>query len=367
MNFYKVLMVFVFPLLLITNLFAVNSRDLLLKDYRVPVVIPKGKIEFDVDYLAINDTLDIFNVRDSSVSSSNPGSLGDLDGLNLMLNIGVLSSSMVHLNYSKSNIDYGFGTLKAKSMEVSFRYSFYNKIPKNKPMFSIDAGIKYDFADDITSGDVNIMDRYVKKFYGNNYRVYKDNTGFTIFENRVKGWQFGVRETPYIKIKDMKSYTEFFRLSAGKIYSDILSVLFLEVGTTQIDTKIDSDIKNYAFYKQYVDYKLPVVLNRDESYLELGADFFIKFPHKIVWNFRYSYKRMFRKKSLDYIKYNHIIDTEVDFYVTKHFSLNFGAKYMHRQFNGEIPYLYNKFTQTTFDHKYGYVNFGFTFLFGGEN
>jgi len=40
-----------------------------------------------------------------------------------------------------------------------------------------------------------------------------------------------------------------------------------------------------------------------------------------------------------------------------------GVKLMYRQFNGEIPYLYNTYTQSTFDHKYGYVRFGIGYRF----
>jgi hypothetical protein len=270
---------------------------------------------------------------------------------------------MLHGKIATSNIDYGFGELKTRDLEISFRYSFQNKIPDKKPMIAIDAGMRYQFANDLSTTDVSIMNRYVKIFFGDEYKVYKDNTGFTIFENSAKGWQFGVLNTPDVSIKDMKSYTGFLRVSAGKITGDVLSVLFMEAGASSIDTKIDSNLKQYQAYKKYIGVKLPFDLGRDERYLEIGADFFVKFPDRIVWNFRYSYKRMFRDSNLDYIKYNHIVDTEINFYVTKNFSINIGGKYMHRQFNGEIPYLYNEYTQSTFDHKYGYAKIGFTYLF----
>ena len=36
---------------------------------------------------------------------------------------------------------------------------------------------------------------------------------------------------------------------------------------------------------------------------------------------------------------------------------------MFQQFNSSLPYLYNKYTQTQFDKKYGFAKFGLAYKF----
>jgi hypothetical protein len=51
--------------------------------------------------------------------------------------------------------------------------------------------------------------------------------------------------------------------------------------------------------------------------------------------------------------------------VTPSLVFTIGGVWSRHQLNGQIPFLYNEFSQYRFDRNYGYAHAGLTFLFGG--
>ena len=77
--------------------------------------------------------------------------------------------------------------------------------------------------------------------------------------------------------------------------------------------------------------------------------------------------RFFRDDALDYLDSNSILGLDFNWYVTDRLVFTIGGELYHRQLNGIIPFLYNEYTQTTFDHTYGRMNLGIAYLFGGSS
>jgi hypothetical protein len=76
---------------------------------------------------------------------------------------------------------------------------------------------------------------------------------------------------------------------------------------------------------------------------------------------------MFRDAALEddneETNYNNIVDIEFDYALNEKWSLYLSGTAMSNQFNGVIPYLYDEYTKTTFDHKYGWAEVGLIYSF----
>lgn len=83
----------------------------------------------------------------------------------------------------------------------------------------------------------------------------------------------------------------------------------------------------------------------------------------LLWELNYEYSKILRGAGLEYVDFNHILHATLGRKLSENLLGFITAKYMYRQFNGEVPYLYNEYTQTTFDHNYGYVKFGLMYSF----
>jgi hypothetical protein len=84
---------------------------------------------------------------------------------------------------------------------------------------------------------------------------------------------------------------------------------------------------------------------------------------KTIYEFGFEYDKFIRDDGLDYIDYNYIFDLSITRLLNEHIALSLGSRIMYRQLNGQIPYLYNKYSQNSYDHKYGYAFAGILFTY----
>jgi hypothetical protein len=108
--------------------------------------------------------------------------------------------------------------------------------------------------------------------------------------------------------------------------------------------------------------ELPIDLSRNESYWKGGFSVFLRTPFRTLTYLEYSYVRLNRDADLGYVNYNHIVRAKIDYFLKSNVILSVGGEYLHRQFNGQIPFMYNKYSQTNFDHRYGWAEVGVVFL-----
>jgi len=149
----------------------------------------------------------------------------------------------------------------------------------------------------------------------------------------------------------------------GKIFSEH-SILDFYLGFKY--TKITTGISFYPNKNSFINdslksYKIPN-MNRDEKNINIGFSYLLE-KYDFIYEFNYEYDKMFRDSDISYIDYNHIVNASIGMKVMKNALVYIGGRLMMEQFNSDIPYLYNRYTKTQFDHKYGFAKIGFVYRF----
>ncbi len=331
-------------------------------DFPASMIIPKGRLELNINYGKVNSAIDVLKIRKQELKSisskQKTASLGNYDHIGININYGLSYHSMIHAKYLYRLIDYGSEKLKVSSYEISLRKSFGSVV-------ALDFGIKGDVGQNQRFNKINDINYYLHKFRSD-VSIDVDPSYVWFIKNYpdmiVK---YGVPRTedPNFSIKDMSDTTGFIRLTVGKAFEIVYPNLFLEYGRTKIDTEVDTNLKDMipAGFQSKLP-ELPINLSRNESYLKAGLSVFIRTPFKTFTHLQYSYIRLQRGSGLGYINYNHIISGSIGYFISKNIILSTSLLYLHRQFNGVVPFMYNKYSQTTFDHRYGWAGMGLTFL-----
>lgn len=361
-------------LILVSPVFAGDLGGSLLRDYPVALTLPHLRLEFTADYLLMNDTVDIFDVRESRISEvAKPyraATLGDMQGFRAMLNYGLLERTTLHSLYQYRDLDFGLDSAKVHTAEFSVKQSLQNENESAFPLLAIDAGVRFNGSEDQvfdTDGEINAL---IDRLDPANRVDVRVDPAMVWFDRRVNGnsYSLGVsrmgRPNPQISTADTYDVTPYLRLTGGRIYGWFFPNVYLEYGHSFIESKVDTTLDQYIPASLHASLPaLPLDLSREEDYVKAGVNLLIKLPYRALLRFDYTYYRFFRGDDLDYMDYNHTFQADLNLYLRKWIILNVGGTYYDRQLNGIIPFLYNEQTQTTFDHAYGVVHAGLTFLF----
>ena len=358
------------------NCEGLDQNEIVLKNYPLAITLPKNKLELSLDYLSINDTLDIFDVRDNEFSNnsrSDTAGLGDLQGSRLWLNYGLFPKTLLTAGVAYKEIDYASTALNITSLDLSLRQmlidSEYSLLPFS---IAMDLGVHANIGKDLILTRDTDINRMIDRFTDQNINV-EINDLYVWFHRETDSSKISLgvprqgKPDPNVSIKEMQDISPFIRLTVGKRFKNIFPNIFMEYGHTFITSKIDSSLLLYfpeAIKTSIPD--LPMDLDREENYLKIGACLLIKLPLNFMAGLEYNYLKIFRDSHLNYIDYNQIINADLFYRWTDQITLNIGGSYYERQLNGILPFFYNEYTQTTFDHKYGVIRFGVTVLFGGD-
>lgn len=331
-------------------------------------LMQKNSAQVWIEYDKLNDALDVFNIKKQELGSNAKsfGSIGDLDGVSLGIRYRGNSSRMYTLSSSFKNIKYGENSLKNKNIEIFARQNLYTNPFVNFNAVSFDIGLHADKATDISYSKPIFLENLAKKVFDvKDVKIAQISGKYKIGIVKKDGSTLvtdSMNQKPTLYIKDMADASIYIRLIAEKHFSDnFLTGMFLKTGWTKITSKVgaNQELIQEASKKGYETQKN---LDRDEKYIEAGFNTSF-YTGSIVLEMFYRYMYLFRDSSLDYINYNHIVEAFIEKPIGKSYMVYIGGKFMYRQFNGVIPYLYNKYTQTTFDHKYGYAKFGIIYNF----
>lgn len=353
-----------------------EKDEIVLKDYALAMTLPKNKLELSLDYLSINDTLDIFDVRDnefSDNSSIDSASLGDLQGSRLWLNYGLFPKTMLTAGVAYKDMDYESTSLSLTSLDLSLRQMLMDSEYPFLPFaITMDLGVHADIGNDLIFTSDTDINRMIDRLTDQNISV-EINDQYVIFHRKTDGSEISLyvpregRPDPNVSIEEMQDISPFIRLTAGEMFKNIFPNVFLEYGHTFITTRIDSSLPAYFPEEMKASIPdLPMNLDREENYLKIGANLLAKLPFNFMAGVEYNYLKLFRDSNLYYIDYNQIVNADLFYRLTDRITFNVGGSYYERQLNGILPFFYNEYTQTTFDHKYGVVRFGVTALIGGD-
>ena len=332
--------------------------------------IKKGEFDFSFDYNLLNNTIDILKLKQSELSSTNNiGAIGDLNGYGVKLRYGLTSSLMLSFEYSKNDIQYLSSTMTNKKYEF---YTRYNLIQNNSARLNnglaFDVGYIGNRFHDFKITDIKTIENLIKKkIDGFSFRPPRNGNYSAIAPGIAP---VTLEKPPYESIEDSGDDSLYLRAITGFHEQEHTIDFFLGYKYTKIRNRFNTNdelvnlAKAYAKKKKidFNDINPRQNLDRHESMLFGGFNYTLDMSN-LIYEFTYEYDRLFRDAGLDYINYNHIFNGSVSYAVNKNLLISLSAKAMYRQFNGVIPYMYNKYTDTTFDHKYGYASLGFTYLF----
>jgi len=321
-----------------------------------------GKKEIVVEYQKLNDTVDILNIRDSELKNNSFGSIGDLDGFRFSLRYGIDDKKTLISNISTQFIDYtSSNKLKNTNFEIIGRYQlFFNEYTNTAA--SMDLGGVINKAGDISIDEPKYLETLAKRFFNiKDVKVIKNKIG--IVKNSGETVILNLKSDPEINIDNMSDKTVYARFITEKKLKNFLISGFIKFNYTSISTSVKAKLipADKQTKEKLEDYDLSKNLDRDEY--SFNAGFNISYGKNYFVEFEYYYTRIFRDSDLGYINYNHVVSLDFIKPMNRQWFIYIGGKAMYRQFNGEIPYLYNKYTQTTFDHKYGWARAGIGFVF----
>ena len=172
----------------------------------------------------------------------------------------------------------------------------------------------------------------------------------------------GNKNYPSIDIDNLKSNAYYIRMLVGKKISDFsLFDFYMGYRYTKINSGISFYPDNPLTRDMLKGHTIPN-LNRDEKDLQVGFSYLLQL-WKFTGEFNYEFNKIFRDADVSYLDISHTVDASISMEVTKNSLVYLGGKLMMQQFNSDIPYLYNRYTKTQFDHKYGFTKFGVIYKF----
>ncbi|MCX6073018.1 MAG: hypothetical protein NTY39_01690 [Campylobacterales bacterium] len=336
---------------------------------KAPLVLPTNALEVSYQYRAMNDTLDIFNVKQSEFSSSNTvqtNGLGDYTSHKIVTNYSPSTNSLLNFNLSSQTIGYGSSTLDVLSYGGYGRYIFK---PSSLITLGVDIGFRGNKGKKVTMSSATDIQYYLNNL-GKNITASETDQYLWLtknYDNLSLSAGFPKSSHPEISIDNMSDQTFYGRTSIAMGFETFSPSLYMELGHTAISTTIDTnmdDIAGDSFKSLFATYtNFPISLDRNENYASAGFNLAVHTPFNTVLTTNYEYKKLFRENGLNFLNTNHTLEMVLSYNITPNLGVNVGGTYLYRQFNGTIPFLYNKYSQTSFDHPFGWCQLGINYIF----
>ena len=347
-------------LILIFTFSAVFAENILYTKNQVHAFLPKnGTVNLFLGVQAMNDTIDILNVKEDEIDTTTAGfnTLGDMLGADIELSYSFWDNFFIYGSYGQKNIDYLGRTLENTNINTYLRYQAYKN---NNFAIAFDGGYETNIAKDSTITSSSDINPILKRISPDTRLEIIGNTLF--YGNSTAS----LSNTPYIELKETKDETFYGRGIISYKQNDLLMDLFAGYKQITVESFLDTSFANEPNIKTELEANNvngSLSSNRDDAMFFVGFSLREKFFKRIFAEFSYQYTKMLRIDGLKYIDYNHTIDMTLTYPIKDNIAVYLGGKVMSRQLNGEIPYMYNQYTQTTFDHRYGWATTGLIIKF----
>ncbi|MBD3799738.1 MAG: hypothetical protein IE883_07685 [Epsilonproteobacteria bacterium] len=335
-----------------------------IEDTKAPLLLPKSSWELSYHYGIMNDTIDILNIREKELSNSyakNSTSIGDMTSHTLGVNYTAFQQTMIHLSIATETIGYGSSDLDVMKYEAYWRYVWS---PTERMAVGFDAGVRGNWAKQISLSTANEIQYYInvtgKNIQASETSEYLWLTKTTTDTSLSLG--FPKSEHPDVSIDDLSDRSLFLRTSIAYPYTAWTPSVFAEYGQTSIQGAIDTNLDDIAgvnFQDLFDSYTIfPIKLDRNERYMTVGFNLRMDGPFETTLDASYAYTKLFRDESINTIDYNHKLTLGCSIPYDEELVFTLSGTYLDRQFNGEIPFLYNNYSKNSFDHPYGWVKLG---------
>ncbi len=329
--------------------------------------LQKGHIGIRASYNRINDDIDIFDIKQKELGSTAKfGTIGDATGLDLSLAYGATEFYSLFYNYERLNLHYIDTILHNNKNELYLKVNIYQNPMNFFETFSADIGYVRNSADDL---DIKNRDRL-------NSMIQKVNPipGLSIDGPEIKYKNSSIvfldpktnkAVSPFVRIGDLSDNAFYLRFLTGMHYETNIFDLYAGLKYTSINTTISIEphdnktLQNILNSKGYES----VDLDRNEKTFFLGFNYTVEFG-SFIFDANYEYLTIWgRDDDVKKTQDNHIINSALSYIVNKNLLIFVGGKLMLHQFNGVIPYLYNKYTKNKYTKKYGYARVGLVYNF----
>ncbi len=320
-----------------------------------------GQWEVAGFHLRMDDHIDLLDFREREVSAQTArtfAGLGDLKGARVIANYGLGQNTRLQGGYTWRNLHNGLLEINIDTYELALGQRLLAG-EGAAPTILLQIGGRINRAGDQTIRSVSDIDLFVKRL-NRNYTISQTPTHLVIGNGPGTAFFPKATNPPLeVVVEDMADYTPFLGLACGWRLGDWEPALLLEVGRTWVDSRIDSNINaivGTTLTTRAAEF--PLDLERTEHYAKLGFNLYGPGPWGTFGNLRYEYQRLDRPDGLTEIRDNHLLKGDLILPLNSTWALNLGATYYRRQLNGVVPFLYNRYSQTTFDHDYGIAHLG---------
>ncbi len=329
--------------------------------------LPAKSFNIKASYNRINDDIDFLNIKEQELGSgvvSKYGSIGDSSGVDLSLAYGINDYISLYYDYENLNMHYMGSTLNNHKNDLFLRLNISNHPSRFFNSLSMDVGYVGNNAEDINIKNVSTLNSLLKKVKPNsNIFIQDDGVTISVDGDRVRLLEEdGTPIAPYISIGNLSDLSLYFRFLAGMKWTN--SVLDLYAGVKYIDIhgEIALEPSNNSVIKEKVSEFGKLDISRGEKQALVGLSYKIELG-RLLLEANYEYNRIFGRDIINDNNHNQIVNAAISTIITKNLLVFIGGKLMLNQFNGVIPYLYNEYTASKYDKKYGYMRVGFVYNF----
>jgi len=346
------------------------------RDYLSGITLAQGQLEVSADYLVMNETVDLLNLRESRIAKTSTAlrsdGLGDLKGAQVMAAYGLRDNMMISGSYHYRQLNVTFADLDVDgyALHLSRRYNLYQRPDASAAyLFGVIGGRHHRSADFSTEriSDINYLagklsSRFtVRDEYG---RLVIDDGEMTYSSPRVNA-DGTIKDPLALGLRDSSDTTLFVRGGAGRRWERINIALLAEAGYTVIRGQLSHNLHLYGIDSdnrllREIDFDL----DREETYIKAGVDLYYETLFGVAAHLAYYYLVLQRDSSIDRHRDNHHLSAELILRLNRYAAVTIGGEYYRNQFNGIVPLLYNRYTQSAFDRDYGIVKAGLTVVFG---
>lgn len=355
--------------LILSSIYLYAAEEIIYKKSNIHAFIPeKNRLQTFGTFQKVNDDIDVFNIKESEFSSNteNFDSLGDMEGIDLNFGYAFTDNFYLNLTLNRKDIQYSNTVLVNNNLDIYLRYQFYKE---ENMALAVDGGYAFNKAKNTYMRDLKTINKGLRNIITDkdisvaetdgNYRlVYKDKEAGT--------QNLNLKNKPYIAIIDTKDESFYTRVISSFKRENWLFDAYVGYSEMRITNKTDSSIiheENPFLEEALKDISLSDKEKRTDTMFFVGLGVTHQISHLWFAELNYQYNHMQRVKCLSETNMNHIFNLNFIYDVTRNTSFYLGGTVMSNQFNGDIPYLYGEYTDTSFDHKYGFINMGLSYNF----
>jgi len=320
-----------------------------------------------LNYNRINDTIDIFDLKQKELgTTSNFGTIGDANGIDLTVAYGANVYYDLFYNYERLNLHYIDSILHNNKNDLFVKVNVYRNPMAFFETVTADLGFVRNSADDLDIKDRTQLNKMIQKVnpipglsVDGHILSYKGKKLVYLSAKTNKP------VSPFVRIGNLEDNSFYMRLLTGFHYETNIIGLYTGLKYTKINTLVTiepHEEKGMIEDMQKLGYT-PVNLDRSEKSWSFGFTYTVEFS-RLIFDFNYEYLTIWgRGDDIKKTDDNHIIKSALSYIVNEDFLVFLGGKMMIHQFNGVIPYLYNKYTKNKYTKKYGYAQVGFVYNF----